>query len=189
MAFSRYRGHVPELSCGGLTAGSATTGTVLSAITKEAMKRCSGQVNGEAGRSTAGLQRCAAIIMDGAAGERWLSHDIKDTFLQKGFPRAFYDPDEYQKLTPDVIAEFREGDEYLPESAKSSGYTTLLTVLARKWSRAQVDAILGRSQTSSRGIVITASLRQWDFTQKHTSSKRRRACAAALRNTELKPVS
>ena len=119
----------------------------------------------------------------------WLSHDIKDTFLQKGFPRAFYDPDEYQKLTPDVIAEFREGDEYLPESAKSSGYTTLLTVLARKWSRAQVDAILGRSQTSSRGIVITASLRQWDFTQKHTSSKRRRACAAALRNTELKPVS
>jgi hypothetical protein len=100
MDFSRYRGHVPELSCGGLTAGSATTGTVLSAITKEAMKRCSGQVNGEAGRSTAGLQRCAAIIMDGAAGERWLSHDIKDTFLQKGFPRAFYDPDEYQKLTP-----------------------------------------------------------------------------------------
>jgi hypothetical protein len=189
MAFSRYRGHVPELSCGGLTAGSATTGTVLSAITKEAMKRCSGQVRGRQAEVPLGSRDVPLLSWMVPPASEWLSHDIKDTFLQKGFPRAFYDPDEYQKLTPDVIAEFREGDEYLPESAKSSGYTTLLTVLARKWSRAQVDAILGRSQTSSRGIVITASLRQRDFTQKHTSSKRRRACAAALRNTELKPVS
>jgi hypothetical protein len=88
--------------------------------------------------------------MDGVADERWLSHDIEDPFLQEGFPRAFYDPDEYQKLTPDVIAEFLEADEYLPQSAKASGYTTLLTVLARGWSRAQVDAILGEPDELSR---------------------------------------
>jgi hypothetical protein len=52
----------------------------------------------------------------------------RSAFLE-GFCRASYGPDECQKLTPAIIAEFRKADECLPESAKANGCIRRSTVL------------------------------------------------------------